>query len=96
MAGLAANELVEGVRELVEEFERQYRCREHSLRAYRWDILREPEEWEGQAREFGLKWQHRDGFAVLDDIDPIHIPNMLSDEQNLIYDALSEGIFVEQ
>lgn len=56
----------EPVRELVEEFERQYRCQEHSLRAYRLDILREPEEWEGQAREFGLGWQHHDGFAVLD------------------------------
>lgn len=36
------------------------------------------------------------GFAVLDDIDPIHTADMLSDEQNLIYYVLSQGIFVEQ
>lgn len=36
------------------------------------------------------------GFAVLDDIDPIHTANMLSDEQDLIYRALSDGIYVKQ
>jgi GGDEF domain-containing protein len=56
----------EPVREIVEELERQFHCREHSLRAFRLDILRDPEEWEGQAKEFGLGWQQRDAFAILD------------------------------
>lgn len=56
----------EPIRAIVEELERLSHCREHSLRAYRLDILRDPEEWEGQAREFALGWQQRDAFAILD------------------------------
>jgi GGDEF domain-containing protein len=56
----------EPVREIVEEFERQFHCREHSLRAFRLDTLRDPDEWEGQAKEFGLGWRQGDAFAILD------------------------------
>lgn len=35
------------------------------------------------------------GFNVFDDVTPIHTPEMLADEQEMIYTALSDGVYIE-
>lgn len=35
------------------------------------------------------------GFNVFDDVTPIHTAEMLADEQEMIYTALSEGVYIE-
>ena len=34
------------------------------------------------------------GFNVFDDVTPIHTPEMLTEEQGLIYRALSDGVYI--
>lgn len=34
------------------------------------------------------------GFNILDDVSPIHTPEMLTDEQEMIYRALSNGVYI--
>lgn len=35
------------------------------------------------------------GFNIFDDVTPIHTPEMLTDEQQSIYTALSDGVYIE-
>lgn len=35
------------------------------------------------------------GFNIFDDVTPIHTPEMLADEQEMIYTALSDGVYIE-
>lgn len=45
-------------------------------------------------RQTGIVVDFR-GFNVFDDVTPIHTAEMLSDEQEMIYTALSDGVYIE-
>ena len=45
-------------------------------------------------RQTGILGDFR-GFNVFDDVTPIHTAEMLSDEQEMIYTALSDGVYIE-
>lgn len=45
-------------------------------------------------RQTGILGDFR-GFNVFDDVTPIHIAEMLADEQKMIYTALSDGVYIE-
>lgn len=45
-------------------------------------------------RQTGILGDFR-GFNVFDDVTPIHTPEMLAEEQETIYTALSEGVYIE-
>lgn len=45
-------------------------------------------------RQTGILGDFR-GFNIFDDVTPIHTAEMLSDEQEMIYTALSDGVYIE-
>lgn len=45
-------------------------------------------------RQTGILGDFR-GFNVFDDVTPIHTAEMLADEQEMIYTALSDGVYIE-
>lgn len=45
-------------------------------------------------RQTGILGDFR-GFNVFDDVTPIHTAEMLTDEQEMIYTALSDGVYIE-
>lgn len=45
-------------------------------------------------RQTGIVGDFR-GFNIFDDVTPIHTAEMLSDEQEMIYTALSDGVYIE-
>lgn len=45
-------------------------------------------------RQTGILGDFR-GFNIFDDVTPIHTAEMLADEQELIYTALSDGVYIE-
>lgn len=45
-------------------------------------------------RQTGILGDFR-GFNVFDDVTPIHTTEMLADEQEMIYTALSDGVYIE-
>lgn len=45
-------------------------------------------------RQTGILGDFR-GFNIFDDVTPIHTAEMLADEQEMIYTALSDGVYVE-
>ena len=45
-------------------------------------------------RQTGILGDFR-GFNIFDDVTPIHTAEMLADEQEMIYTALSEGVYIE-
>lgn len=45
-------------------------------------------------RQTGILGDFR-GFNMFDDVTPIHTPEMLADEQEMIYTALSDGVYIE-
>lgn len=45
-------------------------------------------------RQTGIVGDFR-GFNMFDDVTPIHTAEMLSDEQEMIYTALSDGVYIE-
>lgn len=45
-------------------------------------------------RQTGIVGDFR-GFNVFDDVTPIHTAEMLADEQEMIYTALSDGVYIE-
>lgn len=45
-------------------------------------------------RQTGILGDFR-GFNIFDDVTPIHTAEMLSDEQEMIYVALSDGVYIE-
>lgn len=45
-------------------------------------------------RQTGILGDFR-GFNVFDDVTPIHTPEMLTEEQEMIYTALSDGVYIE-
>lgn len=45
-------------------------------------------------RQTGIVGDFR-GFNVFDDVTPIHTTEMLADEQEMIYTALSDGVYIE-
>ncbi|UWI20465.1 MAG: hypothetical protein [Bacteriophage sp.] len=45
-------------------------------------------------RQTGIVGDFR-GFNIFDDVTPIHTPEMLAEEQEMIYTALSDGVYIE-
>ena len=45
-------------------------------------------------RQTGIVGDFR-GFNIFDDVTPIHTAEMLADEQEMIYTALSDGVYIE-
>lgn len=45
-------------------------------------------------RQTGILGDFR-GFNVFDDVTPVHIAEMLAEEQEMIYKALSDGVYIE-
>lgn len=50
--------------------------------------------WRNNDRQTGILGDFR-GFNVFDDVTPIHTAEMLADEQEMIYTALSDGVYIE-
>ena len=45
-------------------------------------------------RKTGILGDFR-GFNIFDDVTPIHTAEMLTEEQEMIYTALSDGVYIE-
>lgn len=50
--------------------------------------------WRNNDRQTGILGDFR-GFNVFDDVTPIHTAEMLAEEQEMIYTALSDGVYIE-
>lgn len=50
--------------------------------------------WRNNDRQTGILGDFR-GFNVFDDVTPIHTAEMLTEEQEMIYTALSDGVYIE-
>ena len=50
--------------------------------------------WRNNDRQTGILGDFR-GFNVFDDVTPIHTAEMLTEEQEMIYAALSDGVYIE-